>query len=325
MYSEQGYLALLRENYDLPETFEIEGEVFKKKNEFHVSLLCVKNILKIKPEIEEEILKSFCEFIQINEIKFEDFTEEFRLAKDGERKSVVAMCHVSNLDKFNDYLSEKIGLKIPKQPTHITIYTLEPNVGVGLNSQEELEQKSKKIEVPAEILARMMGYKKIIVVDENDKEIGAEYLMDAIKKKSILRVSRIYIFNESGKLLVQQRSKKVLLPLMLDESSSGHVDEDETYEEAAYRELKEELGLSDVKLELIEASFLTDINYNTVYRLIIKDDLKIKFDPREVENIFWYDINHLNMEMRSNPEKFHPRLIQIWGLLQGKLTKGINS
>jgi len=315
----KGYIALWCKDYDLPDTFEVGGETLLKKDHFHVSLLCVKNILGVKPDIEDEVLQHFCDFIKGNEIKFEGFTKEFRLAQNDERKSVVALCKVSNLHEFAEYLTEKIGVTVAPQPAHITIYTLQPNAGIGLNSPEEMEDKSKLIEVPEAVLAPLMGYKKVIVVDEEDNEIGTEYMMDAIKKGMIRRASRVYVFNESGQLLVQQRSERVLKPLMLDQSAAGHVDIGESYEEAAYRELREELGLEDVDLQLVETSFRTTDFYNAIYKVVVPDDIKIEYDPEELNAVLWYDPEKLTTEMQDASEKFTPAFKEAWSLLKDKL------
>jgi isopentenyl-diphosphate delta-isomerase len=279
----------------------------------------VKNILEVKPDAEETILKHFCEFSKKHEIKFEGFTKEFRLATREERKSLVAMCRVSNLDTFAEYLTEKLDLPVAVQPTHVTIYTLQHDTGIGLNSPEELAEKSTVVEMPEAVLAPLMGYKKVIVVDEDDNEIGTEYMMDAIKKGMIRRASRVYIFNESGKLLVQQRSKKVLKPLMLDQSAAGHVDIGETYEQAAHRELQEELGLVDVDLELIETSFRTTDFYNAIFKVTVPDNTEIKYDPEELQTVIWYDPEELTNDMEQEPDKFTPAFKEAWSRLKDSL------
>lgn len=315
----KGYIALWCKDYDLPDTFEVDGETLLKKDHFHVSLLSVKNILEEKPDMEEDILKYFCEFFKDNEMKLEVFTKEFRLAQNDERKSIVALCKVSNLHKFAEYLTNKIGITIAPQPAHVTIYTLQHNMGIGLNSPEELAEKSKPIEVPEAVLAPLMGYKKVIVVDENDNEIGTEYMMDAIKKGMIRRSSLVYVFNESGKLLVQQRSEKVLKPLMLDQSAAGHVDVGETYEQAAYRELHEELGLKDVTLQLVETSFRTTDFYNAIYKVVVPDTVRVNYDPEELNDIVWYDTDKLTEDMQQEPDKFTPAFKETWSMLKDKL------
>lgn len=162
-------------------------------------------------------------------------------------------------------------------------------------------------------------YNKVVVVDDEDNVIGAEQMTDAIEKGMIRRASRVYVFNQSGKLLVQQRSEKVLKPLMLDQSAAGHVDEGETYEEAAYRELEEELGLTGRKLELIATSLRTTDFYNAIYRLTIPDDTEINFDPEEIKQVLWYDPTTLTTEIANEPEKFTPAFKEAWALLGDKL------
>ena len=147
----KGYLALWCEDYPLPDTLEVTGDTLQKIDYFHVSLLCVKNILDKKPDIEEKILKHFCDFLGDNAVEFESFTGEFRVVNDTVRKSVVALCKVSNLNKLSKHLTEKIGIEIAPQPAHVTIYTHQPNVGIGLNSPEEMQEKSEIIELPENI------------------------------------------------------------------------------------------------------------------------------------------------------------------------------
>lgn len=163
-------------------------------------------------------------------------------------------------------------------------------------------------------------YNKVVVVDEEDNIIGAEYMMDAIEKGMIRRASRVYVFNESGRLLVQQRSEKVLKPLMLDQSAAGHVDEGESYEQAAYRELEEELGIKGLALELVETSFRTTDFYNAIYRVTVPDDTEINFDHEEIQQVIWYDIETLNNEINNEPEKFTPAFKEAWAALGHKLT-----
>jgi isopentenyl-diphosphate delta-isomerase len=162
-------------------------------------------------------------------------------------------------------------------------------------------------------------YKKVVVVDDNDKVIGSEYMRIAANLGLIRRAARIYVFNESRQLLVQQRSAKVAKPLLLDQSAAGHVDEGESYEEAAKRELFEELGLSDVTLAPVEISFRTTNFYNAIYKAVIPDDTQINFDPEELVGVFWYDISQLEHEMRVDPDKFTSAFKETWTELGEKI------
>ena len=162
-------------------------------------------------------------------------------------------------------------------------------------------------------------YNKVVVADENDNVIGSEYMMDAIEKGLIRRASRVYVFNESGQLLIQQRSTKVLKPLLLDQSAAGHVDEGDSYLEAGKRELFEELGLSGYELTEIAISFRTTDFFNAIYKLIIPDTTLIHFDPVEVEQVMWMSVKEVEAQMSVSPEKFTPAFLEAWPLLRDKL------
>ena len=77
-------------------------------------------------------------------------------------------------------------------------------------------------------------------VDERDNLIGTTTKDEAHKLGYAHRVAAVFVFNDEGKLLVQLRKKDGLL----DHSAAGHIDLGEGYDEAARRELKEELGIT---------------------------------------------------------------------------------
>lgn len=85
---------------------------------------------------------------------------------------------------------------------------------------------------------------KVIHVDENDRELGIITRKEAHREGLLHRVVVVYVFDEEGNILIQERADG-----RLDHSSAGHVDPGETYLEAAMRELGEELGIFNVPLE----------------------------------------------------------------------------
>jgi len=149
----KGYIYLPIELTGLPKEFDLEGETLSLKSSFHVSLVCVKDLLAKydKENLEQMIFDQFCAFVAKNDINFLKFTGEFHLAKHEERKSLVAICEVSNLDNFTSSLSQELGLEISLQPTHVTLYTLQPDMGIGLNNPTDLENKSVIVDVPEAI------------------------------------------------------------------------------------------------------------------------------------------------------------------------------
>lgn len=147
---DKGYIALWCTEDSFPETLDFEGVKFLKKSAFHVSLMCVKNILRTHPDLEDRTLQLFCEFQKGCTLSIRCFTDELRLVTDEDRgrKSIISMCVVENLDTLRIYIEEELGISIDAQPTHVTLYTLEENMGIGVNSFVELTEKSEVIEIP---------------------------------------------------------------------------------------------------------------------------------------------------------------------------------
>jgi len=77
-------------------------------------------------------------------------------------------------------------------------------------------------------------------VNEKDEVVGTTSKMEAHENGYAHRVAAVFVFNKENQLLVQRRKKDGFL----DHSVGGHLRSGETYDEAAVREFKEELGLS---------------------------------------------------------------------------------
>ena len=143
----------------------------------------------------------------------------------------------------------------------------------------------------------------ILFVDKDDKPIGAGSKKEAWEKGIAHRIARIFLFNSKGDFLLQKRSQFVDAPLVYDQSAAGHVDEGEEYEQAAYRELEEELGVkgillievaryyqeqSKVKQETIDPPRK---RFNALYTGVY--DGEFVTSPREVAEVRWVTLPEL--------------------------------
>lgn len=84
-----------------------------------------------------------------------------------------------------------------------------------------------------------------IVVDRNDNIIEYRTRYDCHHDKGLIhRAIGVILFNDKGEILLQKRSKhKDLNPGKYTISVGGHVTKGQSYEEAAMREMQEELGI----------------------------------------------------------------------------------
>lgn len=141
---------------DLPAEISAEGYKLTPRNEFHVSLVCIGKIIEKHnvsiPDFISKITNNFCDFVQTNPIDFLRYRDEFKFAALDEKRSVVVMCDVSNLDKFFTLINKKYGLNLEYPPTHVTLYTLQQKRGVFLTDSEDIKKLTKQIPNPGLVL-----------------------------------------------------------------------------------------------------------------------------------------------------------------------------
>lgn len=85
-----------------------------------------------------------------------------------------------------------------------------------------------------------------VVVDEKDQILGFRTRYDCHHDPHLIhRVAGVVIFDAKSRILLQKRSlNKDLNPGLWTISAAGHVMKGESYEEAARREMNEEIGIS---------------------------------------------------------------------------------
>lgn len=103
-------------------------------------------------------------------------------------------------------------------------------------------------------------------------------------------VVHICIFNKKGEMLIQRRSpSKALFPDLWDITAGGCVISGEKSEDAARRELFEEIGL-DVSFETIRPSMTIhyEDGFDDVYMIVRDADIeKLTLQPEEVCAVKW--------------------------------------
>jgi isopentenyldiphosphate isomerase len=103
-------------------------------------------------------------------------------------------------------------------------------------------------------------------------------------------VVHLHILNSSGALYLQKRSvNKDVQPGKWDTSVGGHMDPDETVEQALRREVSEELGITQFDPVFIHRyKFTSDIEAELVHSFYTIYDGEISPDPVEIsEGRYW--------------------------------------
>ncbi|EIE88881.1 hypothetical protein G6F57_006873 [Rhizopus arrhizus] len=165
-----------------------------------------------------------------------------------------------------------------------------------------------------------------IVIDENDKRIGADskktcHLMSNINDGLLHRAFSVFLFDSQNRLLLQQRaSEKITFPDMWTNTCCSHplntpselVEENQLgVRTAAQRKLEHELGIPPEQVPLEKFKYLTRIHYvapsdgqwgehEIDYILFMKADVTLSLNPNEIRDIKYVTPQELQ-EMFRDP------------------------
>jgi|SRR3989344_3540527 len=145
---------------------------------------------------------------------------------------------------------------------------------------------------------------QIDILDEKGNKTGKVKAKSEVHKDGDWhRTVHIWFINSKNQLLLQRRSKqKINHPDMWDVSVAGHISAGQTSEEAAMREIQEEVG---VEINASELQYLFTVTSDSILNngtyldrefqdvYLIKKDLdlsKLTFSDREVDEVRFIDV-----------------------------------
>jgi len=92
-------------------------------------------------------------------------------------------------------------------------------------------------------IREIMKEELVILVNENDEQIGLMPKMEAHEKAVLHRAFSVFVFNNKNQLMLQQRAaNKYHSPLLWTNTCCSHQRDGESNLEAGVRRLKEEMG-----------------------------------------------------------------------------------
>lgn len=151
---------------------------------------------------------------------------------------------------------------------------------------------------------------KIIIVDENDNEIGIEERTEARKNKRIWRATGLWIKNDRGELLLSRRAwTKEHDPGEWSLSVAGTVDEGETYDSNIKKEAKEELGLVNVDFAKGPKVFFrhnddTGVFAQFYFLELDKAATDFKLMEEEVAEVRWFPLEEIEAWVKGSAPDF---------------------
>jgi len=119
------------------------------------------------------------------------------------------------------------------------------------------------------------------------------------------RIATIIIRNEKGDFFVHQRSKeKKTFPNLFGLGAGGHIEENETPEEGAARELFEETSLNEKPMPLFNFDFESGSDSYPVYVFLVNTGKEPSFEEKEWKWSGW--MSRIEVDQLLQEEKLCP-------------------
>jgi isopentenyl-diphosphate delta-isomerase len=151
---------------------------------------------------------------------------------------------------------------------------------------------------------------QVILVDEQDNPLGLMPKMEAHEKAVLHRAFSVFIFNDKGELMLQQRAAdKYHSPLLWTNTCCSHQRDGETSLEAGKRRLQEEMGftteLEEVFWFVYKAPFDNGLTEHELDHVMVGTfNGEPAINREEVEAYKWMTLEAVKEDMEANPDEY---------------------
>ena len=155
-----------------------------------------------------------------------------------------------------------------------------------------------------------MKEEKVILVDSEDKPIGTLPKMEAHEKGVLHRAFSVFILNQKGELMLQQRAHhKYHSPGLWTNTCCSHQREGEQNIEAGMRRLDEEMGFSVTLEELFsfihKAPFDNGLTEHELDHVMLGHYEEVpQINTEEVAEWKWMSLIDIEADIAINPDEY---------------------
>lgn len=151
---------------------------------------------------------------------------------------------------------------------------------------------------------------KVVLVDENDNQIGLMPKLEAHEKAVLHRAFSVFIFNNENELMLQRRAlSKYHSPGLWTNTCCSHQRDGEANLDAGKRRLQEEMGFETELKETIsfiyKAPFDNGLTEHELDHILVghyNDEPKI--NPEEVDSWKWMALEDVKKDIVKHPERY---------------------
>lgn len=150
----------------------------------------------------------------------------------------------------------------------------------------------------------------VVLVNENDEQVGLMPKLEAHEKAVLHRAFSVFIFNDQGQLMLQQRAlSKYHSPGLWTNTCCSHQRDGEANLEAGKRRLQEEMGfqaeLKEVTWFIYKAPFDNGLTEHELDHIMVGSyNGEPEINPEEVESWKWMTLEEVKQDIEERPELY---------------------
>lgn len=152
-----------------------------------------------------------------------------------------------------------------------------------------------------------MTEEQVILVDENDQQVGLMPKMEAHEKAVLHRAFSVFVQNDKGEIMLQQRAAdKYHSPLLWANTCCSHQRDGESNLDAGKRRLQEEMGfvteLKETFSFIYKAPFDNGLTEHELDHVLLGNyNNEPNINPEEVESYKWMTPEAIKVDMEEQP------------------------
>ena len=155
-----------------------------------------------------------------------------------------------------------------------------------------------------------MKEEQVILVNEKDEQLGLMPKMEAHEKAMLHRAFSVFVFNDKGELMLQQRAAdKYHSPKLWTNTCCSHQRDGESNIEAGKRRLQEEMGfvcdLKEVFWFVYKAPFDNGLTEHELDHVMVGYfDEEPNINKEEVESFRWMTLEDVKNDIENHPGNY---------------------
>lgn len=161
--------------------------------------------------------------------------------------------------------------------------------------------------------ATQTALERFAVVDNEDRLVRDATRAEVHGNNLLHRAVHIFVFNDSGEVLLQKRSRwKDRHPRLWDSSAAGHVELGENYDTTAHRELREELGVATDLARVVKLPASEKTGQEFIWLYQGRHNGPFVLAKAEIEHAEFFPLAIIADWVDARPDDFAPGFVECW-------------